>query len=331
MTVRVLADRHHADLAESLLKLFEDRFGWEVYFPIGLEWADEGLWDYANGHPGVTAQFLGMHAGMTPCGCASNAHYTEVWPAHPARTQKLVTLPQFRAMRWDYLLASVTQHERLWHDLADRIGARSILQVGNVGQPVDWGLSHLVMAAANVPIPDGRGVVYHPEFDLDTYAPSPPLHPRRITSLMNCLPDAGQAYVDWQALQAALPEFEFREYGILGRDGIIGPASVIAAEMRAAGFAFHNKPQGDGYGFVVHQWSAVGRPLIGRASYYAGKLAEPLWAGSLDLARGDVPERIRELADRPQDHMAACVEQVARFEATVDFDAEAARIFDYLT
>jgi hypothetical protein len=141
---------------------------------------------------------------------------------------------------------------------------------------------------------------------------------------MNCLPDAGQAYVDWQALQAALPEFEFREYGILGRDGIIGPASVIAAEMRAAGFAFHNKPQGDGYGFVVHQWSAVGRPLIGRAAYYAGKLAEPLWAGSLDLARGDVAERIRELADRPQDHMAACVEQVARFEATVDFDAEAA-------
>jgi glycosyltransferase involved in cell wall biosynthesis len=50
MTVLVLADRHHADLAESLLKLFEDRFGWEVYFPIGLEWADEGLWDYANGH-----------------------------------------------------------------------------------------------------------------------------------------------------------------------------------------------------------------------------------------------------------------------------------------
>jgi hypothetical protein len=313
--VRILADRHHADLYESLLVLFEDRLGWEVYAPIGLGWADEGLWNYANGHPGVTAQFLGLDANHVLVG----DHYEEVWPQHPGRVQKLVTIEQFRAMRWDYLLASVTQHERLWHDLADQIGARSILQVGNVGQPVDWGLSHKVIAAANIAIPDGRGVIYHPEFDTHLYRPGPLTNPKRIVSFMNCLPDAGQAYADWQDLQALLPDYDFREYGILGRDGILGPSEVIGAEMRAAGWAFHNKPQGDGYGFLIHQWASVGRRLIGRASYYRGCLAEPLWDGAVNLDDGIVAA-------------AEVIKAGATAESSrvPDFDAEAEVIREYL-
>lgn len=286
--VRVLADRHHADLAESLLKLFEDRFGWEVYFPIGLEWAEARLWDYANGNPDVTRQFLGLDANHSLKG----DHYEEVWPQHPGRVQKLVTLAQFRAMHWDYILASVTQHEAMYQQLADELGAVAILQVGNVGQPVDWGLSHRVMAAANVDL-KGPGVIYHPEFDTHAYRPGQG-DPKRITSFMNCLPDAGIAYLDWTQLQALLPEFTFREYGILGRDGILA-TEAIGDEMRAAGWAFHDKPQGDGYGFVIHQWAAVGKPLIGRRSWYRGKLAEPLWEHAIDLDEGveQAAERIR--------------------------------------
>lgn len=317
--MRLLADRHHADLAESLLVLFEDRLGWDVYFPIGLGWADAGLWDYANGHVGVTDQFLGLHSVHKPSG----DHYEEVWPQHPRRTQKLVTLAQFRAMEWDAILASVTQHEHMWQRLADEVGARAVLQVGNVNQPVDWGLSHLVLAAANVEL-KGPGIVYHPEFDVKAYRPSAPKDPFRITSFMNCLPDARQAYEDWNHLQRLLPEFTFREYGILGRDGIIGPSSVIGDEMRAAGWAFHDKPQGDGYGFVVHQWAAVGRPLVGRKSYYTDKLAEPLWADAIDLDQGieQAAERIR--ATTLKELRAMSVSRVP------DFDAEAERIAELL-
>lgn len=324
--MKVLVDRHHADLAESLLLLLEDRFGWEVYFPIGLEWAASGLWDYANGHEGVTRQFLDFHAGHEDHG----DHWREVWPQHPEREHKLVTVAQFGAMQWDYTLASVTQHERLWHELAEAIGARSILQVGNVGQPVDWGLSHKVMAAANVAIPNGRGVVYHPEFSRSDYSFTPPTDPYHITSFMNCLPDAGLAYEDWQALQAALPEFTFHEYGILGRDGILGPSSTIAKTMQAAGWAFHDKPQGDGYGFVIHQWASVGRPLIGRRSFYAGKLAEPLWRYAVDLDEGipQAAERIRAIAADPDLHYTLAADTRDLF--TVDFDAEARVLYEYL-
>lgn len=321
--MRVLADRHHADLYESLLRLFEDRLGWEVYAPIGLEWADAGIWDYANGHPGVTLQFLGLNEGIHTL---AGDHYEEVWPQHPDRVQKLVTLDQFRAMRWDWLLASVTQHEAKWHHLAADIGARSILQVGNVGQPVDWGLSHVVLAAANIAVPEGRGVVYHPEFDRHIYRYEDPTDPYLVTSFMNCLPDAGQAYTDWLALQEALPEFRFREYGILGRDGIEGPSSRIGDLMREAGWAFHNKPQGDGYGFVIHQWASVGRPLVGRKSYYRNCLAAPLWRQAIDLDNGidNAAATIRGVARDRDTHRS--VAQATNLLFRIDFAAEAEAI-----
>lgn len=44
--MRVLADYHHHDLFESLAILFEDRLGWELYRPIGMEWFDEGYWNF---------------------------------------------------------------------------------------------------------------------------------------------------------------------------------------------------------------------------------------------------------------------------------------------
>jgi hypothetical protein len=39
---KVLADWHHPALWESLSILFEDRFGWELYSPMGLEWTKHG-------------------------------------------------------------------------------------------------------------------------------------------------------------------------------------------------------------------------------------------------------------------------------------------------
>ena len=278
--------------------LLEDRFGWQVYRPTGMDWVDAGLWKYSD-QPSIQHQFLDPWPQQSSLAWLDCYQAPEVH--HPERIHKLVTYEQFRAQKWDYLLASVTQHEVLWHELADSIGARSILQVGNVGQPVDWGLSHLVLAAANIEIPEGRGLIYHPEFSSHDYRYEPPSNKSRhiITSFMNCLPDAGPAYADWRRLQELLPEFTFREYGILGRDGIIGPSSEVGRLMRESGWAFHNKPQGDGYGFLVHQWASVGRPLIGRRSYYEGKLAEPLWYGSFDLDEGmdSIAQSIRLISD----------------------------------
>lgn len=330
MTVRLLLDYHHDCLYESLLRLFEDRFGWEVYRPTGMGWHEAGLWAYSDA-PHIAHQFLDPWPGqvLVPATADRPEHYAAPEVHHPRRVHKLVTVEQFRSQPWDWLLASVTQHEALWHHLAESVGARSILQVGNVGQPVDWGLSHLVLAAAAVPnIPEGRGVIYHPEFSRTEYRHVPGGNPYNIVNLMNCLPDAGPAYDDWLGLRERLPEFTFREFGILGADGILGPSEVVGDVMRGAGFAFHNKPQGDGYGFVVHQWAHVGRPLIGRRSYYEGKLAEPLWEDAIDLDAGldAAAERIRALATKRCDLLTLQRRSAIRFRRLVDWDAEAEAI-----
>lgn len=331
--MRLLADYHHDCLYESHLRLFEDRLGWEVYRPTGMAWAESGLWSYSE-NPAIAHQFLDPWPGqvLVPATPDRPEHYAAPEVHHPDRIHKLVTLDQFYGQPWDWLLASITQHETSWHRLAESIGARSILQVGNVGQPVDWGLSHHVLAAAALPIPDGRGVIYHPEFDRHEYRYAPPANPRLVVNLMNCLPDAGPAWDDWQALRRLLPEFEFREYGILGADGIVGPSSRVGDVMREAGWAFHDKPQGDGYGFVAHQWASVGRPLVGRRSYYTGKLAEPLWTDdAIDLDAGPeaAAERMRRLAGTDEWRAMAALTS-ARFRAYVDWAAEAAAIADYL-
>src|SRR5437868_15529740 len=98
MNTRVLCDRHHAGLLNSLQLLFEDRFGLELYVPIGHEWWDEGYWEFGRvfGDDRLAQQYLvpnhlwSQHDfhGMVP-----------VWetrdPDYPNRLIRGVTLEPF--------------------------------------------------------------------------------------------------------------------------------------------------------------------------------------------------------------------------------------------
>jgi hypothetical protein len=337
--MRLLADRHHADLAESLLLLFEDRFGWEVYFPIGREWRDEGIWLLSQGTPddeGVRKQFLDLDILRHP---SDGNHYTEIWQAHPERVQKLVTLEQFRSMQWDYILASVTPNEHTFARLAREVGAKFILQVGNVYQPVDWSQDPLVMASARIPI-EGRGVVYHQEFSLDTFRHEALIRTLggegcltwpivTVSSFVNLFPRTG-CYGLWTQAKAVLSEVRWREYGHEGADGFLAPAAAVADAMRASDVIWHDKPHGDGFGHVVHNAFAVGRPVVGHASHYRGQLAEPLWLDgvtSLDLDGPEAEAKVAALLADPQGRARMGEQAALRFQMTVDFeeDAEAVR------
>ena len=321
--MRVLADYHHAELYESLLLLFEDRFGWEVSRPVGHRWYEVGLWRHSN-NLAVVAQFT----DMPPHAQLAGDHYEMSSATVHGRRHRLVTYEQFHSTPWDFVLTTLDGHEQAWQRLADEIGARAIYQVGNANQPIDWTLRHLVLAAARIEV-RGPALTYHPEFCCIDYRYASPPTPYRITNFMNCLSASTPAYEDWLSLQAALPEFEFREHGIDGCDGMLHACAPIGAAMRESGWAFHDKPMSDGYGFVIHQWAATGRPLLGRARYYAGRLAEPLWGEgitSLDLGRPGAVDRIRAVAADRARHDLMCRDMAARFGQLVDFDAEAEAI-----
>ena len=84
---------------------------------------------------------------------------------------------------------------------------------------------------------------------------------------------------------------------------------------------------GDGFGHVIHNWAAIGRPLIGHASHYAGKLAEGLWEDGvtcIDLDRHGVGELPGLLDSLDNVAMGRAIRD--RFESLVDYDEEAEQI-----
>jgi hypothetical protein len=261
--MRALVDRHHSALFYSLQLLFEDRLGIDVYTPIGHEWWEEGYWRFGQGYGDdrLAQQFLMNGTG--------DGHY-------PDRPIHGVTLEEFRAVPWDFVVATVQDNQHGFARLAQEVGAKYVLQVGNINQQVDWDL-HPIALISNDAAPREQSVVYHQEFDSDTtFRYRPPEGSGRITSFMNCFPSAS-CHVFWEEAEALHTPFVFVEHGIDGRDGNVGDIADIADIMAGSDWGWHDKGQGDGFGHVIHQWAAIGRPLIGHGQHYQGLMAAPFW------------------------------------------------------
>lgn len=337
--MRMLADRHHADLFYGIGRTFEDRLGYEVWAPGDLGWFDEGYWRFGAEHLGrqLADQFLGIDAKYAPGDVPGT--WTTHDPAHPERLIRVVSLDAARAMAWDLVLASVQDNQAGLHRFADEHGARFVYHVGNTGQAVDWGLSGLILMASEVPVPDGaRAVVVGEEFDSDAmYRYRPPRHRRepRVVSFVNCMSHMGACWDEMLRYREALSDWDWRIYGIDNPDGVLKPVDAIAAEMAGATFAWHDKAHGDGFGHVVHSWAAVGRPLVGHAAHYAGKRAERLWSDgtSVDLGARPFDENVamlREIAADRRRHGRMCRAIRARFGELTDWPGDAERIAEAL-
>lgn len=341
---RVLVDRHQADLLYSLQLLFEDRLGFELYVPVGMEWWDEGYWQFgiqAYADDRLARQFLAIDAAYRREDESTMrlGHYVTFDHHHPERKLWAATLDDVRATRdeWEFVVATVQDNQQGFHRLAGELGARYLLQVGNTGQQIDWGLDPLALVSSEMPI-EGRGVRYHQEFDsAGTFGFRDPagIDRRRISSFVNCMPQT-RCWPLLEEYRAALRDHRFSIHGIGGEDGNIPGVAPIAAVMSQSGWGWHDKEQGDGFGHIIHNWAAVGRPLIGHASHYAGRLAEPFWEDlvtCVDLDRRSVSENvalIREISADPVWHSRMCRTIRGRFDELVDFDREAEQIRELL-
>jgi hypothetical protein len=326
--VRALVDRHHADLYYSLQLLLEDRLGIELYTPIGHEWWDEGIWNFGRGtwpDDRLAQQYL------NPEPWAENELHDG---HHPERAIRGIGYAEARELGWDYVVATLQDNQHGFRKFADEVGAKFVMQVGNTGQLVDWGLDPLALVSSEVPI-RGRGVLYHQEFEAETTFRFRDLEdPLTIRSFVNCFPET-PCHAAFGEVRDLLPEFRFESYGIGTPGDVVTPVGRIADLMAGSGWGWHDKAHGDGFGHVIHNWAAVGRPLIGHASHYRGRMAEMFWddlVTCIDLDRYSVSDAtglIREItADRPR-HEAMCREIRARFD-TIDYAAEAEAIREFL-
>lgn len=339
--MRILADYHHSDLFESYQLTFGDRFGWEVFRPIGMEWFEEKLWNFERAYHGdaVARQYLGPWDTDTDRG----DWWERIDHTHPGRTYRMVTLEQARAMSWDLLLSSVPDNDHGWAQLRDEWRVPWIVQIGNQWQGTPWYLrpsGALVSALGieGIPVPH---VIYHQEFRLSDfrYEPPPRMDPFQVSSFVQCLPENPKAYEEFLVYAREDPTFDWRIYGAYGSHdldeyaaGNLPSTPAVAAGMRDTDAIWHTKEWSDGYGHVIHNAFAVGRPVIGRESYYRDKLAGPLWQDGItswDLGRhgaGETRVHLARLRDDPEYHVGYCERAAVRFREVVDFDADAEAI-----
>lgn len=342
--MKVLTDgSHHGDLYESLAILFEDRFGWELYRPVGMEYWTEGLWNYERhmDHGESVA-----HQYLDPWGSdiAVGDHFERVDETHPGRVHKLVTLEQVRSQSFDIVLATLAENEEGFATLARSIGAKFGIQLGNEGTVNRYDLADFsLFSTAREHLPWTPYVFYHQEFSLDDFRfEYPPSENDLVATWVQCLQSGEEDWQRFVTLAGLTPELRWRHHGHCNQDSGYWRSNVkttpeVAAQMRAARIGLHFKRWSDGYGHVIHNLFAVGKPVVATASYYRGKLAEPLFVDgvtSFDVqtrSDAEIVEIIRRLATDDDYHRRISENAAARFREVVNFDADADAIREMFT
>jgi hypothetical protein len=353
--MRILADYHHHDLYESLALLFEDRFGWELYRPIGMDWFEQGYWNHERKFWGdaIARQYL------EPWGDdrQQDGHSLRSDRAHPGREYRMLTLEQARALRPDIVISSLAHNHAGYARFASEVGATFGLQIGNVRfGAIDmaedrWDLAAFGLVSGLMPVePPKPHVVYHQEFSLIDFHADRPWRKYNddtgertlvVSSFVQCYPQTDWAYRWFQDTAHAAPDLDWRVYGAYGdapqdefAAGALDKCADVAAAMRASDVAWHLKRWSDGYGHVFHNWHAVGRPMVGFRAYYASQLGGALWregetAWDVEtLGTDGTAALLRRFRDDPDFHLRTCERVAENFRQVVDFDAEAERIRD---
>ena len=343
--MKIFADYHHGGLYASLIYLLEGRLGHTLLRPIGMDWFDKGYWKIAEpygNNPDTARQYLAENStptdGTPPLNNKPvdakyfswiNESSNNVW-------HRAVTLEQFLEIDPDVIIASIPAHIASFKKLIKdyNLRAKLVYHIGNIGwhTQIPWDqIDNLMASVKEFPIPAGKNAVfYRQEFDLEVFAGAPHQRSSIITSFVNLLPEAKR----FRALKEAMPNYLFQAYGIGCPDGIVNKVSDVGRIMRKSDFGYHNKPQGDGFGHIIHNWFAVGKPVIVNMGDYKDKLAGELLVDGetcIDLdnkSAEDIAKLIYMMSDLEYFDMCRAVR--ARFAEAVDFGLDAAKVGDFL-
>jgi hypothetical protein len=216
--MKIFCDNHHHDLFYSLQLLFEKRFGWELYRPIGLDWYHEGYW---NVYPSIdTAKqyldFFKKPSTHKPQWGQLNKHYTSedgiyyVTDVTKNKVQRGITLEKFKNMEFDILISSMPQHIQPFNKLISlyQPKAKHIFQVGNAwGQQA--GVNNILASTSYFPTSNNINICYyHQEFDLDVFNYESKCRSNTISSFIH--------YMNrnlWDQYKNKISNMQFNAYG----------------------------------------------------------------------------------------------------------------------
>lgn len=337
----VFADLHHSGLYNSLHLLFEKRLGGTLLRPIGMSWWKEGYWKL-NDQEGTAKQYLQVNSTPTDGTRPLNTGFIEDQlylsnDEHDHFTQKAIDMDAFWEADIDYVIASVPQHIKPYQELAAKKGAKFIFQMGNMFTDVIKNLHeipNLMASTVPFPVPDTcNAVFYHQEFNTQIFSPTTMKPNKLISSFINVYHE-NPGFEDYMMLRAEMPDYEFRSFGGQCENGSIVGVEKMAAIMRLSQFGFHVKRGGDGFGHVLYNWFASGKPVITRMSDYKGKLGEELLIPGetcFDLDSCNIHELSAILNTLlPEKYEWMCQRAYQVFSDSVDYDLEEVKIREFL-
>lgn len=328
--------------------LFEDRLGIEVYRPIGLEWYETGNWGIWPALD-TAKQYLSLEQAYKPVdGTVQLNQFSSIeaedgvyWcqdPSTPDRPIRACTLDYFMNNDFDYVLASIPNHVEPFRKLAARKGAKLIVQIGNEWPVSEYRNTNLLASVAPRRLPDDiHPVFYHQEFDLNAFRHEPPISQEILISSYINVYNHNPGWRDFMHLEKALEGtgIKMRSYGGQGRDGCINDSTKLGESMRTSTFIFHVKAGGDGFGHVLHNAYACGRPVISRHSHYRGQWGEELLKRSSinvdDFRSYETLATFLKFLSNDPEHMKVISNQARKaFDEVVNFDAEELKIREWL-
>jgi hypothetical protein len=319
--------------------LFEDRLGGILYRPIGREWLDGGYWRIAeiyNNHETTIFQYLGIHDDYI-----MKDGVCDIWETGHEYYQHAITLDRFFKTPIDIVIASVPEHIASFKRLSDEHPNKPkfIYQIGNAW-PIEAGMASNVMASAKISsVPENVNLIeYHQEFDTKIFCPVTGAPDNNIYSYINCLNSASIYAHDWPLftqLESLMSSWRWRAFGGSCRDGGMNGQKAVAESIQEARFVWHVKAGGDGYGHILHNALAIGRPVIVKKEYYAGKMAEPLLIDGVsciaidNLAPHEIVAKILHY-NEPLIYAKLCQDTYKTFVDAVDFDKEEIAMRNFL-
>lgn len=357
--MKVFADLHHFDLYYSLQLLFEKRLCYELYRPIGMDWKTEGYWLIHGGEDEVAECYLSEINGrckelLSPYKSFKDVPWA-VYALHLPRIGKIencgdgifrildksknqwqhgITLDAFKNTKFDLLVASTPMQSVAFAELIHlyQPQAKLILQMGN-NWPVPPHINNFMIPYPYPECKNRNSVVYHQEFDLDTFSFSSQF-PERIIN----------AYVWFQEseelmnkVSSLLPGFNFRFFGDTNSsvNQIILRTADLASKIQDSMFTWMIKPGGEGYGHILFNSFACGKPLIIRRSDYINCSGDALLSDGetcifLDnRSPAEIARLIKYYSQKEQyEKMSRSVYR--RFKEVVDFDKELEEIKMFL-
>lgn len=316
----------HADLFYSMHALFEKRLGFKMYRPLlSAEWDRENI---------VTASFANS---QQECLEQEEGVFTANIETH-SYTQNCISFDKFLSTDIDIIVTTSWENERPLAELIKKYksNAKFIRVIANIHEkPV---ITKNILLSTKEPMPAGTNwMKYHGEHrELYSYTPLVSGE-RSIKSFFNYMSSYPVEIANWNFYKASLPEFIFKMHGGLSEDGSI-PQNNLHEVMKSSMFIWHCKPHG-GCGFTARQALACGRPLIVNKRYCAmyNTLAQDYLQDGINCI--DIDPNKRKVEDslalirtwsQPGVIQEKCLEVKSFFEKTINFEAEALAIKDWL-